>query len=113
MQDTTYIPAVLTAGSKHRVLAHMCEVTGSHQERVTKKGLKAAIAGGVTVEYISRSMFHRYGAYFTGPEAVQAYGSVGVEVRDERDSLIAVVRYSAHPSFGGTPVNEYVGAVVS
>jgi len=113
MQDTTYIPAVLTAGSMTKVINHMMEVGGpTTPKRITKKGLRAAIEGGVSIEFISKSMFHRYGAYFSGAEAVAQYGPVGVEVRNESGSLIAVVMYSAHPAFGDKPVRAEVGAVV-
>lgn len=109
---TTYIPCVLTIPSMKRVIAHQA-AAGKSTDRVTKAGLKAAIADGVLVEYISKSQFHRYGSYFTGAEAVAAFGTVGLEVRHPQGSLIAVVRYSAHPSFNGSLDNEHVGAVVS
>lgn len=113
MQDVTYIPAVLTAASMTKVFNHMVEVGGpTTPKRITKAGLRAALAGGVEVEFISKSMFHRYGAYFSGQEAVAQYGPVGVEVRNEGGSLIAVVMYSAHPAFGDKPVRAEVGAVV-
>jgi hypothetical protein len=104
---TTYIPAVLTVPSQNRIIRNSDDVEA---KQVTKRLLKQALADDVLIEYISRSQFHRYGAHFTGAEAFKTYGAVGIEVRTERGTLLAVVYYSDHPTFGGKP--EKVGAVV-
>jgi len=107
--EVTYIPCVLTASSETRVLAHMAMVNPlMADQRVTRAGLRAAIAGGVLVEYISKSHIHRYGAHLNGTEAVAIYGPVAFEVRDERGALVAVIDYCAHPAFGDKPVHSEV-----
>lgn len=107
--EVTYIPCELTPASAGRVLAHMREVAAqsAFPQRIfeiTRPGLRAAMAGGVLIEFISKSHIHRYGAHLDGKEAVAIYGPVGFEVRARSGALIAVVEYCAHPAFGSAPV---------
>jgi hypothetical protein len=97
IETTTYIPAVLTVPSQTRIIRNSDDVEA---KRVTKGLLRKAIADGVLIEYISKSHFHSFGSFFTGASAVANYGTVGIEVRNERGALLAVVEYGDHPSFG-------------
>lgn len=69
-----YISAQLAPG---RITDSLLSVRG----KITKKALVLAVKEGVPLEFISLSSFHRPGAWFTIPEAVEVYGPVGIEVR--------------------------------
>jgi hypothetical protein len=63
----------------------------------TKGALKLALEQEPDkVEFISTSIFHRSGAWFTLAEAIRVYGSVSVEVRF--GPHLAVIEADRHPS---------------
>jgi hypothetical protein len=109
VQSITYIPVVLTIPCRQQVLRHMHEV---RENRITKDGLREAMADGIELQFISRSHIYGYGAHLTGAEAVAARGPVGLEVRTTSGALIAVIEYAPHPAFGSAPVRAEVRGVV-
>ena len=91
--STTHIPAILTPGSA----ALVASITGTQVNRLTKAALRKVLSGpdggGPDLEFVSQSMFHNHGSWFTLSEAFGVYGPVSIEVRKPNSDLLAVINY--------------------